>query len=78
MERSEKARKLATLAKLELAAGDVDAAAKCWCRIYDLYEEDMSAEGVAELHGVMRLFTDTEVYVITDYIKDIHFRQEAI
>lgn len=78
MAREEKARKLAALAKLELAAGDVGAAAECWCRIYDLYEDDMSAEGVAELHGVMRLFTDTEVYVITDFIKDISFKQKAI
>ena len=55
-------------AKKSHLKGDYDTAYKEWCRIYDLCED----EHHSILFTAMSLFTDTEVYDITDYGKKIN------
>lgn len=64
------AEKLAKEAKRDFAKGDMESAARNWCAIYDLYEGDTSTDGFAELNGIMSMFTDDEVYGITDWMKE--------
>lgn len=64
------AEKLAKEAKRDFAKGDMESAARNWCAIYDLYEGDTSTDGFAELNGIMSMFTDDEVYTITDWMKE--------
>ena len=60
---------LAKRAKTYYAGGDMKNAAKMWCEIYDLYDNTKNADAMMDLYEVMSLFTDNEVYDITDYLK---------
>lgn len=57
-------------AKKSLCNGDISEAAFFWNKIYDLFE-DGGTEGSEMLADVMQMFTDEEVFAITDYIKDM-------
>lgn len=52
-------------AKKAHQARDLETAYKEWCHIYDICEDEIPEV----LFTAMRLFTDTEVYEITDYGK---------
>lgn len=52
-----------------LFGGQIQEAACYWNKIYDLFE-DGGTEGSELLADVMQIFTDDEVFVITDYLKN--------
>lgn len=64
------AEKAAREAKACFRDGDIEGAARAWCAIYSMYEGDTSMESFSELNSVMRMFTDDEVYTITDWLKE--------
>ena len=55
------------------AQGNMNLAVSLWRKLYKLYE-DTSTRGadLLEQHLVMELFTDEEVYNITDFYKKKH------
>lgn len=59
----------ATQALKSLCEGNIAEAACFWNKIYDLFE-DGGAYGSELLTDVMQIFTDEEVFAITDYLKN--------
>lgn len=52
---------------------DMNRAVELWIQLYELYEgDDTRAADFIEQQTVMRLFTNEEVYEITDYFKKKH------
>jgi len=83
-EREPEAKNLVGIAKKCIENNDLEGAGKAWCDIYDLYDdmynedthnEKERMELFTEFQNVMRLFTDDEVYGITDYLKNKHFNK---
>lgn len=83
IERESEAKNLVEQTKKYFEDGDMENAAKGWCKIYDLYDdmynEDTHTEQekmqlFTDFQNVMTLFTDDEVFGITDYLKK-HFNR---
>ena len=82
VERDSEAKNLVGIAKKCFADNDLENAGKAWCEIFDLYD-DMYNENThneeermkifTDFQNVMRLFTDDEVYGITNYLKKKEF-----
>lgn len=74
--RLEKAKELALKCKEFYKNSQLNEAGKLWEQIYDLFalEEKETVETVErkskELFEIMKMFTDNEVYGITDYLKE--------
>ena len=60
---------LAKRAKTYYAGGDMKNAAKMWNEIYNLYGNTTSMDAMKDMYEIMSMFTDDEVYGITDYLK---------
>lgn len=73
--RNIKAKNLVEKAKKQFANGDVKNASKTWCELHDLYENANSEQEIMEFHKLMSLFTDNEVYTITDYLKEQYYNK---
>ena len=55
------------------AKRDMNRAVELWTQLYELYEDiETRAADLMEQHTVMQLFTDEEVFGITDYYKKKH------
>lgn len=82
VERQTEAKNLAEIAKKYFKDKDLENAGKAWCEIYDLYDdmydedthnEEERIKLFSDFQKIMRLFTDDEVFGITDYLKEKHF-----
>lgn len=69
------AENLVEQAKKHFEKGDVENASKTWCELHDLYENANSEQEIMEFHKLMSLFTDNEVYTITDYLKEQYYNK---
>jgi hypothetical protein len=85
VERDSEAKNLVEIAKSYFKENDMENASKAWCEIYDLYDdmynedthnEEERMKLFTEFQSVMRLFTDDEVFGITDYLKEKHFNKK--
>ena len=83
VEKYPEAKNLVEIAKYYFKNNDIENASKTWCKIYDLYDdmynEDTHTEQermqlFTDFQNVMTLFTDDEVFGITDYLKK-HFNR---
>ena len=70
-----KAKNLVEKAKKHFEKGDVENASKIWCEVHDLYEGANSEQEILEFHKIMALFTDNEVYTITDHLKEKYYNK---
>lgn len=84
VERQSEAKNLAEIAKKYFKDKDLENAGKAWCEIYDLYDdmydedthnEEERIKLFSDFQKIMRLFTDDEVFGITDYLKEKHFNK---
>lgn len=84
VERQSEAKNLAEIAKKYFKDKDLENAGKAWCEIYDLYDdmydedthnEEERLKLFSDFQKIMRLFTDDEVFGITDYLKEKHFNK---
>jgi hypothetical protein len=82
VERYSEAKNLVEIAKSYFKNNDIENASKIWCDIYDLYDdmynkdthnEEERVKLFTDFQNVMTLFTDDEVFGITDYLKKKHF-----
>lgn len=59
---------LAKRAKTYYAGGDMKNAGRVWEEIYDLYKGVSGIDAMRDMHEIMIMFTDDEVYGITNYL----------
>ena len=85
VERNSEAKNLVEIAKKCFGDNDLENAGKAWCEIYDLYDdmynedthnEEERIKLFTEFQNIMRLFSDDEVFGITDYLKNKQFNKE--
>lgn len=86
VERNSEAKNLVEIAKSYFKNNDLENAGKAWCEIYDLYDdmynedthnEEERMKLFTEFQNVMRLFTDDEVFGITDYLKNKQYNKKG-